>query len=101
MKDSIHPQLNNVVFVDTATNKELRRLKLGDSVNSLAYSTDGKRLAVGTQDEEVSLVDPTTAQLTGTLKGHSRPVLAVAFSSDGKQLVSGSMDMTVRVWPIE
>jgi WD40 repeat protein len=90
-----------VVLADAATGKELRHLKLADSVNSLALSPDGKILAAGTQGEELHLVDPATVQPIRALKGHGRPIRSVAFSPDGKRLVSGSMDMTVRVWEIE
>jgi WD40 repeat protein len=84
-----------IVVVEPATGKELRRAKVADSVNSLAYAADG-RIAAATQNEELAVVDPSGA--VTTRKGHSRPITAVAFSPDGKQLVSGSMDMTVRVW---
>lgn len=87
-----------VVFLDAASGKELRRAKVTDSVNALAFAPGGA-LAVGTQNEELAIVDG-AGEVT-TLKGHQRPIRAVAFTPDGKHLVSGSMDMTVRVWPIQ
>ena len=87
-----------IVFMDASTGKELRRAKVADSVNALAFAADGK-LAAGTQNEELAIVDGAGA--VTTKKGHGRPILDVAFASDGKHLVSGSRDMTVRVWGFE
>jgi WD40 repeat protein len=87
-----------IVVMDASTGKELRRAKVADSVNALAFATNGK-LAAGTQNEELAIVD--TAGAVTTMKGHGRPITDVTFTSDGKHLVSGSMDMTVRVWSVE
>jgi WD40 repeat protein len=84
-----------VVVVEPASGKELRRAKVSDSVNGLAFSADGKTIAAGTQSDQLALIDD--AQNVTTLKGHGRPITAVAYKRDGT-LVSGSMDMTVRVW---
>ncbi len=70
----------SVVFVDPEKGKELRRGKVSDAVNSLAF-------------------DALTGAAGQTLKGHGRPITSVTFAPDGKRIVSGSMDMTVRVWP--
>jgi WD40 repeat protein len=87
-----------IVFMDSSTGKELRRAKVADSVNALAFAANGK-LAAGTQNEELAIVD--TAGAVTTMKGHGRPITDVTVTSDGKHLVSGSMDMTVRVWSVE
>ncbi len=91
----------SVVFSLAATGKELGRVKLADSVNSVSFSPDGKMLAVGTQGEELALINPATPEVIRTLKGHSRPITSVAFSADGKVLASASMDYTVRAWPMK
>ena len=56
--------------MDTDTDKELRRAKLTDAVNSIAFSHDGKTLAVATQGQDISLLDPATAKKSATIKGH-------------------------------
>src|SRR5947208_1573285 len=39
-----------------------------------------------------------SAQVVGTLEGHSDPVYAIAWSPDGKTLVTGGFDNSVRLW---
>jgi WD40 repeat protein len=57
-------------------------------ITCLAYSPDGKRLAIGCADENVKLLDTTTGLEVFTLSGHSSRVIGVAFSPDGCRLAS-------------
>jgi WD40 repeat protein len=68
------------------------------SVECVAFSPDGKTLASGGWDKNVSLWAVADGKLTATLRGHTEPIYSVAFSPDGKTLASGSGDNTVRLW---
>jgi hypothetical protein len=72
----------------------------GTYVFSLAFSPDGKELAVGTnaKPEFISLFDPATGKRLRSLHGHSDAVLSLAFSQDGSKLLSGSYDGAARLW---
>lgn len=68
-------------------------------VLSVAWSRDGKYLAVGSKDAGVHLI-ATTWQVIGTLSGHTSWVYSVAFSPDGTTLASGSSDTTIKLWDV-
>ena len=67
---------------------------------ALAYSSDGRTVALGGESGVILLWDLRKRLLLGRLTGHRDAVMSLAFSDDGKQLVSGSYDKTVRVWDV-
>ena len=78
-----------------------------DSVNSVAFSPDGKRIVSGSglrflgDGNTLRVWDVSSRQQIGkTFTGHVDSVNSVAFSPDGKRIVSGSDDTTVRVWDV-
>src|SRR5947207_11096720 len=73
-------------------------------VLSVAFSPDGKTLASGTGEHNVSgavnLWVVATGKEKATLQGHTKTVYSVAFSPDGKTLVSVSGDGTMKLWDV-
>lgn len=70
-----------------------------DSVDSVAFSPDGRTLVSGSSDTTVRMWYAATRQPLGQpLTAHTGAVNAVAFSADGKLLVSGSSDGSVQLW---
>ena len=73
-------------------------------VGSIAYSPEGKLLAVGGY-KEVRLMNPANGMVLATLGGHADLVRALAFSPDGTWLVaSGGLPQRsgeIRIWDVE
>jgi WD40 repeat protein len=79
------------------------RANVAPPVHALAFSPDGKTLAVGTY-QRVLLCDPATRAVKTVWNGHADAVRALAFSPDGKWLASGGGTSgalgQVRVWSV-
>ena len=67
----------------------------------LAFSPDGKILAIGSNNSSIQLWDIATNELITTFTGHIGSAHSLAFSADGNTLASGSSDGTVRFWDIK
>jgi WD40 repeat protein len=65
---------------------------------SVAFSPDGKTLAVGRFTENCFLFDADTGKLQSTLSGHGASARSLAFSPDGQTLAVGSYDQRIRLW---
>jgi len=71
------------------------------SVESVAHSPDGRRIASGSTDGTVRTWNSRNGKALSVLSGHEDTVNSVSYSPDGQRIVSGSSDMTVRVWNAE
>lgn len=75
----------------------------GDPVASVAFTPDGRTLAVGGKNHQTRLWDVSDRGhpvRVATLAGHTGVVFAVAFSRDGHTLATASYDHTVRLWDL-
>ncbi|KIJ25029.1 hypothetical protein M422DRAFT_193952, partial [Sphaerobolus stellatus SS14] len=72
------------------------------SVQSVAFSPDGKYIVSGSSDTTICLWSVETGKAVGKpYKGHTSSVQSVAFSPDGKYFVSGSSDKIIHLWSVE
>lgn len=74
-------------------------LETATRIFMLAWSPDGTRLAVATEDGDVYLWDMIRSSQR-ILRGHSEPCIRLTFSPDGELLASGSRDGTTRLWDV-
>ena len=65
---------------------------------SVAFSSDGLRIAAVNSDSVVRVWDAATGKELPSLVGHGGQFTEVVFSPDGKQLALGGADRTIRVW---
>ncbi|KAL7787609.1 hypothetical protein V8C43DRAFT_288578, partial [Trichoderma afarasin] len=70
-----------------------------NSVNSVAFSPDGQRLASGSSDGTIKIWDVNSGSCQ-TLECYNS-VLSIVFSPDGQQLASGLSDGVIKVWDIK
>lgn len=81
---------------------------------TMALSSEGSRLASGSNDQTMRLWDIASRQLLHTIRGHTNQILAVAVSSNhtavlnnrgththSTHLLAGSSDQTLRLWSLK
>lgn len=94
----------DIIFWDVSTGAKLGNLSGNGSVNTVAFSPDGRWFACGNEKEiklwDLKGWDLTTKRQPRTLSGHSGAVNIIAFSADSKWLASGSSDRTVKIWDV-
>ena len=83
---------------DTTLGQKISLQGHGATVNSVAFSEDGKLLASASGDKTIQIWDNSAGVRVKTLEGHKSCVTSVAFSKDGKLIASGSRDFTIRIW---
>jgi WD40 repeat protein len=84
---------------DLSSGKALATLEGHSStVWSVAFDTEGKRLASASYDKQVKVWDVVASKEIATLKGHANWITSVVFSPDGSLIATGSEDATAKLW---
>ncbi len=74
---------------------------LADTAGPIAFSHDGKLIAVRAARQEIALWDAETGELRRTLQGHATGDLrGFTFSHNGKMLASYGSDASVLLWDV-
>jgi WD40 repeat protein len=88
-----------------ATSREMVHQLQGhtSSVDSVAFSPDGKILASGGSypDNNIHIWDAQSGEQLRVLEGHVSGVRNLAFSPDGETLASSGWDATIYLWDVE
>ena len=74
---------------DVKTGLKVREFRFSAAVGSLAFSPEGRFIALG-EGNIIRLLNIETGKEVGVLKGHFHQVNSIAFSPDGRLLLSGS-----------
>jgi WD40 repeat protein len=89
VEDALHPALQS--------HRASITYPLGGAV---AYSPDGKLLAIGDEDGFLSLWDARSGDVVRELQGHLIRITDLSFSPDGRYLASSSADTLVKIWDV-
>lgn len=103
-------QNGEVRLWDTTSEKEIPKVQAASDISpepkpdtgpaaSIAFSPDGKSLAVG-RTGRVTLLDASSGADLLTAKLEAVPINALAFSANGKILVMGRADSTIVLWDL-
>jgi len=75
-----------------------KAIELPDEGLAVAYSQNGKWVAVALLNHTVQLFFSDTLKFYLALYGHRLPVMAIDITSDSQMVASGSADKNVRLW---
>ena len=93
-------ETNEVSVWEVTSQRRVATLPQPDGLTALAFSTDGRFLATGSEGKRVRLLDLRSGQVLLDIEGHRHVVTALAFSPDGARLVSTSVDSTIKLWAV-
>jgi hypothetical protein len=85
---------------ETATAAELLVLP-GTSNNRVAFSPDGRLLAMKPPSQEILIWDLARGRERQRFKGFDGEVTSLAFAPDGRRVISGHSDSTFLIWEVE
>jgi WD40 repeat protein len=99
---SVDEHGSRVVLWDVDSGKQNLSLlgQFTSNVEAMAFSPDGRLIAVATRTQGIQLWTVATGELFCALRGEIRETTALTFSRDGRTLVSGEAGGAVRLWEV-
>jgi WD40 repeat protein len=92
-------KLHRVNFAQTAVIKSVFAEVIG-GVLSVAFSANGKLLAIGDTKGDIHLWQVSDGKPILTYHGHKGWVVSVAFNPEGTVLASSSVDQSIKLWDV-
>lgn len=92
-------KLHQVNFSKTAVIKSVFAEVIG-GVLSVAFSANGKLLAIGDTKGDIHLWQVSDGKPLLTYRGHKGWVVSVAFNPEGTVLASSSVDQSIKLWDV-
>ena len=91
----------DIVILDAVTGSQTATFSgHTDAVSCLVFSSDGRSLVSGSQDETVKLWDIQTGIVVRTFSGHTGMIFSISVSADFAIIASGSLDGSICLWSI-
>ncbi|MHC4942509.1 MAG: protein kinase domain-containing protein [Planctomycetota bacterium] len=78
----------------------LAHRRMGGGNCAMAFSPDGKRLAIGQEQRTIRLLDAATLEDLEEFRRHTGLVSALDFSESGESITSASADGTICIWDL-
>jgi WD40 repeat protein len=85
-------------FADPETLAVREKRPIPGDMSAMDESPDGTRIACGTKDGIVQILDSSTLDVLREFRAHESATDALAFSPDGSRLVTGGDRQHVKVW---
>jgi len=92
--------MSGMWVVKADTGEIISHMSIPAPVGDVAFSSDGKWLAAGSDDNLLRIWSAGDYSQVQTLNGHESFVNGVAFSPDSLLIATGSKDRTIAVWDV-
>lgn len=90
---------SKLLILNADNSVQLRGLALpGGKAHRMAFSKNGKSLALAHEDHRIDIIDMETGQLRYSLTKHTKYVSSLVFSQDNNFLISAGADKSIFVW---
>jgi len=73
---------------------------IDEIILSMDFSPDGKKIAVGSSEGRIHIIDAVTGQQIFELEKQENPISTIKFSPDGIFLATGSVDRKINIWNV-
>jgi WD40 repeat protein/serine/threonine protein kinase len=94
---SILPEVERILHLAVQADRTEITIPMGGLV---AFSPNGKALAIGNSNGRLKLWETETGQEIRELGGHISLISGLSFSPDGRFLASSSFDLQVKIWDL-